>query len=180
MAPEPACMPACASQLTNGPPQSSGVKVAPECLEAFQTLKLGKKTKYIIYKLSDDLSQIVVAKTSDSPSFDDFLAELPAQDCRYAIYDFEFEKEGEGKRNKIIFFGWSPDEAKIKSKMVYASSKDAIRKGLVGISTEIQGTDFSEVSYETGKCHAPDVLSGATPVSTLQHVWRPGSCAVSE
>ena len=33
--------------------------------------------------------------------------------------------------------------------MLYASSKDALRKALVGIATEIQGTDLSEVSYET-------------------------------
>lgn len=130
--------------------QSSGVKVNPECLDSFQQLKLGKKAKYIIYKLSDDNTEIVVAKTSDSPDYDEFLAEFPAQDCRYAIYDLEFEKEGEGKRNKICFFSWSPDESKIKQKMVYASSKDAIRKALVGVATDIQGTDFSEVSYETG------------------------------
>lgn len=37
----------------------------------------------------------------------------------------------------------------MKQKMLYASSKEALRKALVGISTEIQGTDFSEVSYET-------------------------------
>lgn len=34
--------------------------------------------------------------------------------------------------------------------MLYASSKDALRKALVGIAAEIQGTDLSEVSYETG------------------------------
>lgn len=127
----------------------------PACLEAFQTLKLGKKLKYIVYKLSDDNTEIIVAKTSESDDYDEFLAELPAQDCRYAVYDLEFEKAGEGKRNKLCFFSWSPDESKIKQKMVYASSKDAIRKSLVGISTEIQGTDFSEVSYDTG---APSFL----------------------
>lgn len=46
----------------------------------------------------------------------------------------------------------SPDDAKIKQKMIYASSKDAIRKALVGISSEIQGTDVSEVDYQTGEC----------------------------
>lgn len=46
----------------------------------------------------------------------------------------------------------SPDDAKIKQKMIYASSKDAIRKALVGISSEIQGTDVSEVDYQTGQC----------------------------
>lgn len=44
----------------------------------------------------------------------------------------------------------SPDEAKIKNKMLYASSKDALRRALVGIAVEIQGTDFSEVAYESG------------------------------
>lgn len=33
--------------------------------------------------------------------------------------------------------------------MVYASSKDALRKQLVGISAEIQGTDSSEIEYDT-------------------------------
>lgn len=44
----------------------------------------------------------------------------------------------------------APDNAKIKQKMLFASSKDALRKALVGIAVEIQGTDASEVSYETG------------------------------
>lgn len=34
--------------------------------------------------------------------------------------------------------------------MLYASSKDALRKALVGIAAEIQGTDLSEVSYDAG------------------------------
>ena len=141
--------------------KSSGVKVSQECLEQFQSLKLGKKTKYIIYTLSPDNTEIVVSKTSESQNYDDFLAELPPAECRYAIYDFEYQKGDEGKRNKICFFTWcvlgqlfntcyrSPDESKVKQKMLYASSKDALRKALVGIATEIQGTDLSEVSYET-------------------------------
>jgi cofilin len=44
----------------------------------------------------------------------------------------------------------SPDGAKIKDKMVAASSREAIRRSLVGIAIEIQGTDNSEVAYETG------------------------------
>lgn len=44
----------------------------------------------------------------------------------------------------------SPDDAKIKQKMLFASSKDALRRALIGIAVEIQGTDISEVSYESG------------------------------
>lgn len=30
---------------------------------------------------------------------------------RYAVYDVEYETEGEGTRNKITFISWSPDDA---------------------------------------------------------------------
>ena len=43
----------------------------------------------------------------------------------------------------------SPDDAKVKPKMLFASSRDAIRRSLDGIALEIQGTDPTEVSYET-------------------------------
>ncbi|PWN89390.1 hypothetical protein FA10DRAFT_267959 [Acaromyces ingoldii] len=128
---------------------SSGVKVAPECLEAYQALKLGKKVKYIIFKLSPDNTEIVVSKQSESDDYDEFLEHLPPGECCYAVYDVSYQKGEEGKRNKICFFTWSPDDSKIKQKMLYASSKDALRKSLVGISSEIQGTDMSEVAHET-------------------------------
>lgn len=153
--------------------QSSGVQVNSQCLDSFQELKLGKsasppltpakgsrakpvsfsaccaETKYIVFKLSADNTQIEVEKTSPSASYDDFLNDLPPNSPRYAVYDFEYEKDG-GKRNKICFYAWSPDEAKIKEKMLYASSKDALRRSLVGVANEIQGTDSSEVAYDEG------------------------------
>ena len=49
---------------------------------------------------------------------------------------------------KVVDFR-APETAKIKPKMLYASSKDALRKKLVGVATEIQGTDLSEISYDS-------------------------------
>ncbi|ODQ67859.1 cofilin [Nadsonia fulvescens var. elongata DSM 6958] len=132
------------------PVSRSGVTVNDEALTAFNELKLGRKTKYIIFALNDSKTEIVVSSTSNSESYDDFLADLPENDCRYAIYDFEYETaSGEGKRSKIVFYTWSPDTAPIRPKMVYASSKDSLRRALTGISADIQGTDFSEVAYDT-------------------------------
>lgn len=113
-------------------------------------LKLRKKYRYIVYKLNDDNTSIVIEKKAEScDKYDDFLGELPENDCRYAIYDFEFEKSpGEGVRNKICFIVWVPDTSKVRQKMLYASSKDAIRKKLAGVATEIQATDMSEVSFD--------------------------------
>ncbi|PCH39909.1 actin depolymerizing factor [Wolfiporia cocos MD-104 SS10] len=127
----------------------SGVGVSQNCINAYQSLKLGKKIKYIIFTLNSDNTEIVVEKESESTNYDEFLADLPEAEPRWAVYDFEFEKEGAGKRNKITFFSWSPDDSKIKQKMLFASSKDALRRSLVGIAAEIQGTDYSEVAYES-------------------------------
>ncbi|KAI0338864.1 hypothetical protein BDW22DRAFT_1337022, partial [Trametopsis cervina] len=131
--------------------QASGIGVSQQCLDVFQELKIGKKHKYIIYGLSSDLTEIVVVKTSSETDYETFIGDLPEGECRYAVYDFEFEAEGGGKRNKIIFASWVPDDAKIKAKMLYASSRDALRRSLVGIAAEVQATDYSEISVETGQ-----------------------------
>ncbi|KAF8478103.1 actin depolymerizing factor, partial [Russula ochroleuca] len=128
---------------------SSGVSVNPDCLDVFQELKLKKTSKYIIFILNKEKTEIIVEKKSTSKDYDDFIADLPENECRWGVYDLEFEKEEGGRRNKIVFYQWSPDTAKIKDKMVTASSRDALRRSLVGIAIEIQGTDYSEVAFET-------------------------------
>lgn len=68
----------------------------------------------------------------------------------------------------------SPDEARIKDKMIYASSKDALRRALVGIASEIQGTDFSEVAYdEGGSCSFPSLSLFALSVGLVLIRWVP-------
>ncbi|THH00170.1 hypothetical protein EW026_g2302 [Hermanssonia centrifuga] len=126
---------------------SSGVGVSEECIASFQDIKSHRKFKYIIYGLNPTNTEIIVLKASNETDYDVFVGELPGNECRWAVYDFEYEVEG-GKRNKLVFYSWSPDEATIKSKMVFSSSKTALRNSL-GLSTEIQGTDFDEVAYES-------------------------------
>lgn len=42
-----------------------------------------------------------------------------------------------------------PDVAHIRSKMIFTSNKDTLRRQLVGIGLDISGTEFSEISFET-------------------------------
>jgi cofilin len=104
-----------------------------------------------VYHLGDDNKKIMVEKVmSKEATYEDFLKLLPEDDCRYAVYDFEYRKgEDEGVRSKICFIVWAPDAAKVRQKMLYASSKDSLRKSLAGIMTEIQATDASEIAHET-------------------------------
>ncbi|KAF8441211.1 Cofilin/tropomyosin-type actin-binding protein-domain-containing protein [Terfezia claveryi] len=124
------------------------VGLGPDCVSTFEELKLRKTYSYIIYKLSDDRTTIVVDKCEQS-TYGEFVDELPKAECRYAVFDFHYELDPtEGKRNKIVFVTWSPDIAPIRSKMVYASSKDTLRRALSGVGADVQGTDISEVDYE--------------------------------
>jgi len=127
---------------------SSGIQVPQECIATFNELNT-KKLWYIIYEIRD-FKDIVVSKTHPRTEFkyEDFIEEFPETACRYVVLDYEFElSETEGKRNKIIFFNWTPDTANIKSKMIYASSKGAL-KSSINVAIEIQATDISEVSEE--------------------------------
>ncbi|CAD6886776.1 unnamed protein product [Tilletia controversa] len=126
---------------------SSGVALHPDCISNFQELKLGKKYKFVTFRVSDDKKEIIVDKTSTDPEWDNFVSNLPESECRWAVYDFTFQKEGEGQRNKILFVSWAPDTAPVKAKMIAASSKDALRRSLVGIGAEIQATEFSEIDF---------------------------------
>lgn len=93
----------------------NSVTVAPECVTAYNELKLGKGAgalKYIIFKLSDDYKEIVVEDKSADADWETFQQKLlnakssykgkEGKGPRYAVYDFEYELEsGEGKR-----YGW--------------------------------------------------------------------------
>jgi len=129
---------------------SSGIAVADDCVTKFNELKLGHAYKYITYTLNADNTQVVVdAVGGKDATYQEFVGKLPANDCRYAVYDFEFDAPEGGKRSKILFVLWAPDGAKVKPKMMYTSTKSDFRKKLVGVGTEIQATDASEIDYET-------------------------------
>jgi len=139
----------------------SGVQVSPECITKFNELKLGKNIKFIIYKLSDDYKQIVVEEASEDSDYDTFREKLVSAKTksksgvmgkgpRYAVYDFAYElASGEGSRNKITFIAWSPDDAGIQPKMIYASSKDALKRSLNGIAEEFQANDEDDIEYQS-------------------------------
>lgn len=133
---------------------ASGVSVDDQCKIAFQEIKLGHKHRYVVYKLTDDLKQIVVdTKADPSKKYDDLVEELKvaesAQECRYAVIDVEYATKDGQPRNKICFFMWSPESAKIKQRMVYSASKDALKKALgEGIGKEIQANDHGDLEFE--------------------------------
>jgi hypothetical protein len=50
--------------------------VAADCVTAYNDLKLSKKYKYVIFKLSDDNKEIVVEEASADPEWENFREKL--------------------------------------------------------------------------------------------------------
>ncbi len=75
-------------------------------MNKFQELKLGHSHRYVIFKMNENNTSVIVDKVAaPNATYDDFVKELPKNDCRYGIYDFEYTIEG-GARNKIVFVLW--------------------------------------------------------------------------
>jgi len=135
----------------------SGLSVNPDCVSKFNELKLGRGgPKYIIYKISDDQKEIVVDEVGTEADYDTFREKLIAKKeangkdrPSYAIYDVEFELEGgEGKRSKIAFITYiNQDATGVKSRMVYASSRETLKNALNGIAMNWQANDPGELEW---------------------------------
>jgi len=134
---------------------ASGVAVDRTCKDRYDEIKKDKTYRYIIFVIEDEKAIKVEKCGARDAVYDDFLQDMTMQgdtECRYGLYDYEYEAacEGiaEGSQKKMVLFLmiWCPDTAKIKKKMLYSSSFDALKKALVGVSKYIQATDSAEAS----------------------------------
>ncbi|KAJ3669459.1 hypothetical protein LUZ60_011409 [Juncus effusus] len=130
---------------------ASGMAVNDECKLKFMELKAKRQFRYIIFKIEG--KEVVVEKTGEpATGYEEFAASLPENECRYAVFDYDFFSAENVPKSKIFFIAWSPDTSRIRSKMLYASSKDKFKRELDGFQIELQATDPSEMSL--------DVISG--------------------
>ncbi|KAM7338737.1 hypothetical protein ACRRTK_002221 [Alexandromys fortis] len=145
-----------------------------------------KRKKAVLFSLSEDKKTIIleegkeilvgdVEQTMDDP-YTTFVKMLPVKDCRYALYDATYETK-ESKKEDLVFIFWAPESAPLKSKMIYASSKDAIKKKLTGIKHDLQANCYEEVKdrctlavpsspWRASLCEPP-------PAPCLEHLAAP-------
>lgn len=160
--------------------QASGVAVSDGVIKVFNDMKVRKSStpeevkkrkKAVLFCLSEDKKNIIleegkeilvgdVGQTVDDP-YTTFVKMLPDKDCRYALYDATYETK-ESKKEDLVFIFWAPESAPLKSKMIYASSKDAIKKKLTGIKHELQANCYEEVK---DRCTLAEKLGGSAVIS---------------
>ncbi|XP_056150813.1 cofilin-1 isoform X2 [Lampris incognitus] len=132
-----------------------------------------KRKKAVLFCLSEDKQNIILEEgkeillgdlgTTIQDPYTHFVKMLPPDDCRYALYDATYETK-ETKKEDLVFIFWAPDSAPLKSKMIYASSKDAIKKKFTGIKHEWQVNGLEDIK---DRRTLADKLGG-TSVLTLE------------
>uniref|UniRef100_A0A8C7DW03 Cofilin 2 (muscle) n=2 Tax=Oncorhynchus TaxID=8016 RepID=A0A8C7DW03_ONCKI len=168
--------------------QASGVTVNDEVIKVFNDMKVRKSSstedvkkrkKAVLFCLSDDKKKIVVEEgkwilVGDiGESVDDpyacFVKLLPLNDCRYGLYDATYETKESKKEDLVFIFCLvapgikkAPEGAPLKSKMIYASSKDAIKKKFTGIKHEWQVNGLDDIQ---DRATLADKLGGNVVVS---------------
>ncbi|XP_049553846.1 uncharacterized protein LOC101280547 [Orcinus orca] len=108
-----------------------------------------KRKKAVLFCLSEDTKNLIleegeemlvgdVGQTADDP-YAILVKVLPHKDCHYTLCDAACETK-ESKEE-----AWAPQSAPLKSKMIYASSKDAVEEKLTGIKHELEANCYEEV-----------------------------------
>jgi cofilin len=134
---------------------ATGIQVGDECIAKFTDFKLQKgdmkDVKFVIYKITDDATQIVEDEVGEvGQDYSDLQGKLIAKgEPRYAVVDCAYTTADGRDASKIVFIAWVPDTCKIKQKMVYSGSKDALKRALLGIMCDINATDESELDFDS-------------------------------
>ncbi|MBF6085312.1 hypothetical protein IU485_28520, partial [Nocardia cyriacigeorgica] len=83
---------------------ASGMAVCVECKLKFQELKSKRSFRFITFKINEQTQQVVVDRLGGpGESYDAFTACFPANECRYAVFDFDFVTDENCQKSKILF-----------------------------------------------------------------------------
>uniref|UniRef100_A0A0N4Z3H9 ADF-H domain-containing protein n=1 Tax=Parastrongyloides trichosuri TaxID=131310 RepID=A0A0N4Z3H9_PARTI len=142
---------------------ASGVKVDSACKNAYDELHNKHMHAYLIFKISDDDTTIVVEKKGGKGApYSEFIDEMKScvgagKECRYAAVDVEVTvqrqgAEGASKLSKIVFIQFCPDDAPVRRRMLYASSVRAL-KATLGLESlmQVQASDLSDIDEKAIK-----------------------------
>jgi len=148
---------------------ASGIEVDTECVTKFQALQKEHKYTFLVMKIENN-KEIKVCKILDdageewnvrkggsrgTPEDSQELWEKVRKsycietEPSYIVFDMTLRNKDTGACNdNVVLITWIPDNGPVKSKMIYSSSVDALKRKLVGVSAILQANDESDLDYE--------------------------------
>ncbi|CAN1308778.1 Actin-depolymerizing factor [Linum perenne] len=80
--------------------------VHDDCKLKFLELKK-RNHRFIVFKIDEKIQQVAVEKMGNpNASYQEFTDSLPANECRYAVFDFDFTTDENCQKSKIFFIAW--------------------------------------------------------------------------
>ncbi|KAK3084199.1 hypothetical protein FSP39_009915 [Pinctada imbricata] len=129
----------------------SGVKCDDAVVTEYEDMKMKKKIKFLVLYVEDNKlikverekfkEECPDAATGWWDTFEEFKASLPKDEPRYIVYDYQLDNGVE----KLVLMHWNPDNAKVKPKMIYASSIAVLKTKLIGIFANLSCCDMDEL-----------------------------------
>ena len=131
----------------NGSKQS-GVVCSDSIQQLFEEFKITKTVRFYTYKIVDKkVIEIDVSGPRDN-TYEDFCKALPPNEGRYGLIDLEFTTAEGRPTSKLVFVTWNPDTGSIREKMLYSTSKEAMKAAIPGVGIHINATDPHELDLE--------------------------------
>jgi len=130
---------------------SSGIYPTNEHIELFESVKTDRKNRALSLKLNDDKNALELDFVEGRDFTLEQLAEkLPNNDCRFVVFDFEYKTFESPPRDtsKLLLIMWNPDNASIKVRVPFTSTKGDVKASFAGIQKDIQASDVSFLDYE--------------------------------
>lgn len=125
----------------------SGIIVSDDAVNMYYYLKAKSTYRWAMWKINDTGKEVILCNVGERESpYEQLLEALPETDCRFAVYDHQFTNSDNCVFNKLVFISWAPDTARIKAKMMYASTKDYFKTYLDGLSIELQASEIEDIT----------------------------------
>ncbi|XP_056326259.1 non-muscle cofilin 1-like [Danio aesculapii] len=158
---------------------ASGVAISDDVIAHYDLIRVRlqgtdekERFKLVVMRLSDDQKTIIVddkncLKVKDveheKDVFKKIISVLPPKECRYALYDCKYTNK-ESVKEDLVFIFTAPDDAPMRSKMLYASSKNALKAKLPGMKFEWQINDNADKDSSS----LVEKLGGSKIVTSLE------------
>ncbi|KAL9685342.1 hypothetical protein QQ045_022790 [Rhodiola kirilowii] len=152
---------------SNNANAASGMAVNDECKLKFLELKAKRTHRFIVFKIDEKVQQTLTktccceVEEQDDPATTVLtrhttISQLACPTTSVVILSIILISSPvrTARRARSSSVSWSPDTSRVRSKMLYASSKDRFKRELDGIQFELQATDPTELSLDLVKSRA--------------------------
>ncbi|XP_065316601.1 twinfilin-like isoform X2 [Gordionus sp. m RMFG-2023] len=149
----------------------TGIKCSSDLLKFLATSKTSSKIRAV--KISIDSEKLILdkvenAKQSWMQDYDRIISKF-IEDKQPCYIFYRLDNIGDSSYN-WLFITWSPDDAPIKQKMIYASTKATLKKefGLSLISNELFSTSKDETTLKYYQNMVKDKKYGEKPLTRIE------------